>query len=78
MPHFHIRMINSDFDSSEQNDYPSLEDASRNAIRSAVRVAADVIAGEAVTTVEVRVSERDKLLARHVVTLSVAHLAPDA
>ena len=76
MPNFYIRMINSEFDSTGQSEHASLEDALRDAVRTAVRVAADVIAGDLVTAVEVRVSDKDKVLARNVVTLCVAHLSP--
>jgi hypothetical protein len=77
MPHFRIHMINSEVESSE-GDYQSLDEARRAAIATAARVASEAIAeGQETASVELRIEDGDKVIARHVVNLSVAPLLPD-
>jgi hypothetical protein len=76
MPRYRIRMINSEFESLEEGDYPSLEAARRMAIATAARVACESIAaGETAASVEIEIHDGDAFAARNVVTLSVADLS---
>ena len=70
-------MINAEFESCDESEFPSLEAASRNAINSGARVVADAIAGgDNVAAVELQLHEAEQLVAHHVVSLSVADLFP--
>jgi hypothetical protein len=69
-------MINSQFESFEEGDYPSLEAARQTAIVTAARVACESIAaGDVAASVEVEICDGDGLVARSVVTLAVADLS---
>jgi hypothetical protein len=75
MPRFRIEMINAEFQSREEGEYPSLEAATKAAVTSATRVASDsIINGEDTAAVEVRVVEGGKVVAHRVVNLSVSQL----
>jgi hypothetical protein len=71
-------MINSEFESSEETDYPSLQDASKRAIASGARVVTESIAGgeERSAAVELKIHQGERLVAHHIVSLSVADLLP--
>ena len=70
-------MINSEFESADESDFPTLEAASRNAINAGARVVADaIVGGLEVAAVELQIHDGDRLVAHHVVSLSVAHLLP--
>jgi len=76
MPHYRIHMINSDFQSFEETDYPSVERALRAGVLAAANVASEkVAAGEANSAIEIRVEEGDKILARRIITFSISDLA---
>lgn len=76
MPLFRIRMINSDFESFEERDYRSLEAARQAAVVTAARIACESIAaGEPICAIELEIRDGDDLVARNVVTLSVADLS---
>ena len=76
MPRYRIHMINSEFESDDEADYPSLELARKSAITTATRVAAEaVIDGESSVAVEVEIHDGDTLVARNVVSLSVSDLS---
>jgi hypothetical protein len=68
-------MINSEFESVEKVDYPSLDSARSAAITTATRVAAEsAVEGHYSVAVEVQIHEGERMVARHVVTLSVSEL----
>ena len=76
MPRYSIHLINSDFESSDESDFPSVDSACRSAIRGATQVLSEAIAKGAVSVaVEVQVHEGERLVARKVVSLSVADLS---
>lgn len=76
MPHYRIHMINSDFQSFEDDDYPSLEGALRAGVIAAANVASEkVAAGEANSAIEIRIEEGDRIIARRIVSFSIADLA---
>lgn len=71
-------MINSEFESSEESDYPSLDAAKKSATGSAIKVAAESItAGEETSAVHVRIEKDDRTVAHYVVNLSVSPLVAD-
>jgi hypothetical protein len=73
MPRFSIHMINSEFESTDDVDYPSLESARKAAIASATSIVAESIGqGEPTSAVEVQIFENDQMVSRQVVTLSVS------
>jgi len=77
MPAYRIRLINSEFDSAEEADFPSLQAARKSAVHTASKVVAEAIAeGDPTSAVEVRICELDKMVSRQVVTLSVVDLTP--
>ena len=76
MPRYRIRMINSEFESFEESDYPSLQAVRQAAISTASRVAAESVAdGAPNAAVELQIREGEEMVARHVVTLSVSDLS---
>jgi predicted transcriptional regulator len=76
MPRYRIRMINSKFESVDDADHSSLEAARTSAISTAVKVAAEAVAGgEPNAAVEVEIYEDQTVVARKLVTLSVSDLS---
>lgn len=76
MPRYRIRLINSEFESSDESGFPSLDSARRSATIGATQVVSDSIAKGAVSVaVEVQVYEGERLVARNVVSLNVADLS---
>jgi hypothetical protein len=77
MPSYRIRLINSEFDSTDETDFPSLEAVRRSAVDTASKVVAEAIAeGEDTSAVEVQICEGSQMVSRQVVTLSVVDLTP--
>lgn len=75
---FRIHMINSEFESREDSEFPSLEAAVRAAIVSATRVASEAIAeGSETSAVEIRIEKDEHVVAHHVVNLSVSQMLND-
>jgi len=75
MPQFRVHMINSDFESCEESEYPSLEAAFKAGIAAASRVATEAIAeGHDSSSVEIRVEQGDDIVGRRVLTFSVSDL----
>jgi hypothetical protein len=75
MPCYRIRLINSEFESADEVDYPSIETARRSAIIGATQVLSDSVAkGQASVAVEIQIYEDDELTARTIVSLNVADL----
>jgi hypothetical protein len=73
MPRYRIQMINSQFESADEVDYPSLEAARKAAIATATTIAGESIAeGEPASAVEIQIFDDGRLASRQVVTLSVA------
>jgi hypothetical protein len=69
-------MINSEFESVDETDYPSVEAARHSAIAAATKVAAESISdGVLSAAVEVQIHQGTTLLARNVVSLSVSDLS---
>ena len=76
MPHYRIHMINSDFQSFEDDDYPSLERALRAGVLAAASVASEkVAAGDSNSAIEIRIEEGDRIIARRIVAFSISDLA---
>ena len=76
MPRYRIRMINSEFESFDEADYPTLAAARQMAISTATKIASEsVLDGETTTAVEIEIHEDSAMVARHVVTLSVADIS---
>lgn len=76
MPHYRIHMINSEFQSFEEGDYPSVDLALRAGVLAAVRVASEeVAAGEVNSAIEIRVEEGDRILARRIISFIISDLA---
>lgn len=76
MPRYLIRMINSEFESFEENEYPSLAAVREAAIGTATRIAAESVSdGAASAAVELQIREGEAMVARHVVTLSVSDVS---
>jgi hypothetical protein len=79
MPRYRIHMINSEYQSDEEGEYPSLNAARRTAIDTAIRIAAESIAkGEPTAAVEINIEEDGRPVLHHVVNLSVSGLLPKA
>jgi len=76
MPRYLIRLINSEFETAEEADYPSVEDARRAAIATATKVVAESGFEEGPSVaVEAQVYDGEKLVARNVITLSLSDLS---
>ena len=74
MPHFRTRMINSEFDITNDEGvfHASVEDASKTAILTAIDVARGLYAGgELDPRIEICILDGEKPVARHVVTVEV-------
>lgn len=75
MPRYRIQMINSDFETSDEGHYPSLETARMASIAAAAKIASESIAeGEATSAVQIGIFEGETLVSRDVVNLSVSKL----
>lgn len=75
MPRYRIRLINSEFDSADESDFPSLEAARKSAVHTATKVVSEAVAdGENASAVEVHICEEEHMVSRQVVTLSVVDL----
>lgn len=75
MPTFRIRMINAEFESCDESDFATLEAASKNAIASGARVVAEsIVDGNVVSAVELQIHADDRLVAHHIVNMSVSDL----
>lgn len=71
-------MINSEFESFEDGDFPSVELAVRSGVLAAAEVASEeVAAGELQSTIEIRVEENDGVIARRILSFSISDLAID-
>ena len=44
MPRYRIRLINSEFDSADESDFPSLEAARKSAVHTATKVVSEAVA----------------------------------
>lgn len=76
MQHYRIHMINSDFASSEEGAFASLDAALEAGVRSASEVVRDQIAkGETNSAIEIRIEEGEQVLARRVLAYSISPLA---
>ena len=76
MPRYRIHMINSEFQSSQEDDFPSVEHALRTGVLAAANIASEQVAmGEANAAIEIRVEKDDQVLAPRIVTFSISDLA---
>jgi len=76
MPVFRIHLTNSEFESFDESEYPSLDAARKTAIATATRIAAESpLEVECSIAIQVEIHDHLTLVARHVVTLSVADLS---
>jgi hypothetical protein len=75
MPRYRIRMINSQFDSAEDVDFPSLDAARKSGVATATSILGESIAeGEQTSAVELQIFEGEQLMSRQVIMLSVSEL----
>lgn len=75
MPSYHVHLINAEFASSEEREYPSLEAARKIAVASAMRIASESVAdGHPSSAVEIRIEENGRTVSHQVVNLSVSQL----
>jgi hypothetical protein len=75
MASYRVRLINAEFESSDEAEYASAEEALRSAIAGATRIAGDSVAkGELSSAVEIQVYDGTELVDRHIVTVSLAGL----
>lgn len=76
MPLYRVHMINSEFESSDEGEYTSVNAAMAAGIGAAVKVASEAIArGELTSAVEIRVEQGDEIAQRRVLSFSVSELA---
>jgi len=76
MPQYRVHMINSEFESSDEGEYPSPEAAMAAGIGAAVKVAGEAIGrGELTSAVEIRVEQGDGIIQRRILAFSVSELA---
>jgi hypothetical protein len=76
MPRYRISLTNSEFESSDEANYPSIQAATKAAIAGGSQVVSDSIAkGALASSVEMEIEEEGRVVARKVVTLSVADLS---
>lgn len=78
MPHFRTRMINSEFDITNEDGvfYDSVEDASKTAVLTAIDVARGLYAdGERSPHIEIHILDGESTVARHVVKVDVTDVA---
>ena len=76
MPRYRIHMINSDFESDGEADYPSLDATRKSAIKTATGIAAEsVLDGVSSVAVELQIYDGDSILVRNVVSLAVSDLS---
>jgi hypothetical protein len=76
MDQYRIHMINSDFESSEEATFASVDAALEAGVRSASDVARDLIAkGETNSAIEIRLERDGQVIARRILAYSIASLA---
>lgn len=72
---YRIRLINSVFDSADEVEFPTLEAARKSGVETATKVVYEsIVEGESTSAVEVQICERDQMVSRQVITLSVVDL----
>ena len=75
MARYRIRLINSEFDSSDEASYSSSDEALQSAISSATRIAGESVAkGKPSSAIEIQIYDGTELVDRHIVTVSLAGL----
>ena len=78
MQRYRVHMINSEFSSAEDGNYASVEAALQSGLRAAVGVVCDQVArGDTNSAIEIRVEEKDQVVARRVIAFSVSDLATE-
>ena len=78
MPHFRTRLINSEFDITNEDGiyHDSVEDASKTAIVTAIDVARGLFAsGERSPSIEICILDGEDTVARHMVRVDVRDVA---
>ena len=75
MPTFHISVVNSDFDASEELDSATFEDARRNALRAALQIGTDELCnGTPFFGAEIRIELDGELKQRFLVSIGQSPL----
>lgn len=75
MPMFRITVINQTFTASEDHDLPSLDEANRTGIKSALTIGLEeVVNGNAYFGAEIRVENGEDTLGRFVVSVGASPL----
>ena len=75
MPRFRIRVINTDFDSSNEIDLPSTDRVRAEALKGALQIGVnEVCDGTPFFGAEVRIESGDEILERLVVAVGVSPL----
>lgn len=76
MPRYRIHLINSEFQSFQDDDFPSVEHALRTGVLAGANIASEqVSSGKANAAIEIRVEEKDRVVARRIVSFSISDLA---
>jgi hypothetical protein len=75
VPTFHISVVNSDFDASEELDSATFEDARRNALRAALQIGTDELCnGTPFFGAEIRIELDGELKQRFLVSIGQSPL----
>jgi hypothetical protein len=75
MTRYRIHMINSEFESDGEGDYPSLEAARSAAVSAATKVVAEsLLEGDFSVAVEIQIYDGERLMLRNVLNLSLSNL----
>ena len=75
MPTFHVTIVNETFSSSNSYEMHSIDDATGQALRAALEIGSDEVAGgKNIFAAEVRVAIADEVVRRFVVSISAAPL----
>lgn len=79
MPTFQITIVNETFASSNNHDGHSLDDAAAEAIKAALQIGTEEVAGgKQYFGAEVRVETANAVMKRFVVSVGASALTPDA
>jgi hypothetical protein len=75
MPTYRVSIVNEHFAASEEQESPGVVEAWQNAIRSAVKIAADQVShGKPLFAAEVTLAEGNKQIGRYVVSVGASPL----
>ena len=75
MPLFNITVVNQTFESSDEHDLPTAEEAKAEAIKGALQIGISEVGVEpAFFAAEVKIAEQGQHLARYIVSVGVSPL----